>query len=403
MPGDIVKIIRTLEILMRFLIFMCGEGLGHTGRCIAIGKELLATGHEVYFGAYGYSKELIEKEGYKVYKIAQELRLVGNSGRFDLKESVKCTLSTMDIAGVYQVLNLVKSSRADAVISDGYYLGILAAHMKNIPVYIVANQSNMIEFFQENGFFMSFLGKLTKRFYDQVYGIVHAIIVPDFPYPYTVCRNNLSFPRNVQPKIKYSGPIIRKGPEKATAKNLIHPHVLCTIGGFGYRFPILQKVISTAKLDKNIHYTIVTGPNISPAQLTEVPENVEVQEFIADLFSYYKSTDVVISACGHGTTMETLSYGVPMLVFPDEGQREQENNAQLVDEMGYGKRMDYQMTADSLLKSIKEVLGSRKSKDNTNMLKNMAYELEGAVFMRKLLEKEILVHAVPKDGDTPSS
>jgi uncharacterized protein (TIGR00661 family) len=165
----------------------------------------------------------------------------------------------------------------------------------------------------------------------------------------------------------------------------------------------LQKVISTAKLDKNIHYTIVTGPNISPAQLTEVPENVEVQEFIADLFSYYKSTDVVISACGHGTTMETLSYGVPMLVFPDEGQREQENNAQLVDEMGYGKRMDYQMTADSLLKSIKEVLGSRKIKDNTDMLKSMAYELEGAVFMRKLLEKEILVHAVPKDGDTPSS
>jgi UDP:flavonoid glycosyltransferase YjiC (YdhE family) len=43
---------------MRFLILMCGEGLGHTGRCIAIGKELLAAGHKADFGAYGYKRNL---------------------------------------------------------------------------------------------------------------------------------------------------------------------------------------------------------------------------------------------------------------------------------------------------------------------------------------------------------
>lgn len=388
---------------MRFLIFMCGEGLGHTGRCIAIGKELLAAGYEVYFGAYGYSKKLIEKEGYKVYKIPQELRLVGNSGTFDLKESIKSTLSAMNIAGIYSIFKLMKSSRPDAVISDGYYLGIVAAHMKNIPVYIIVNQSNMVEFFLKKGFFMGLLGRFTKRLYDQVYTIVHTIIIPDFPAPYTVCRNNLSFSGKVQHKIKYTGPIIRKGPEKAATKELVHPHVLCTIGGFGYRLPILQKVLSTAKLDKSIHYTIVTGPNVSPAQLTEVPENVEVKDFIADPFSYYKSTDVVISACGHGTTMETLSYGIPMLTFPDRGQKEQENNAKLIDEMGYGKRMDYEVSADSLLRSIREVLGSSQIKENTKMLKKMASQMEGAGFMRKLLEKDLLAHTVLNDGDMPVS
>lgn len=384
---------------MRFLIFMCGEGLGHTGRCIAIGKELLATGYEVCFGAYGYSKELIEKEGYKVHKIPQELRLVGNAGTFDLKESIKSTMSAMDIAGIHSIFKLMKSSRPDAVISDGYYLGIIAAHIKNIPVYIIVNQSNMVEFFWKKGFFMELLGRLTKRFYEQVYIIAHTIIVPDFPAPYTVCRKNLSFSGKVQHKIRYTGPIIRKGPEKSTAKNLVHPHVLCTIGGFGYRLPILQKVITTAKLDKSIHYTIVTGPNVSPAQLAEVPENVEVQDFIADPFSYYKSTDVVISACGHGTTMETLSYGVPMLVFPDRRQKEQENNAQLIDEMGYGKRMDYEISADSLLRSIREMLGNSKIKENTNALKKMASQIEGAVFTRKLLERDLRSHTVPNDQD----
>ncbi|WP_269848631.1 hypothetical protein [Methanosarcina horonobensis] len=46
---------------MKILLFICGEGLGHTGRCLALGREFLAAGHEVNFGAYGYSKELVQK------------------------------------------------------------------------------------------------------------------------------------------------------------------------------------------------------------------------------------------------------------------------------------------------------------------------------------------------------
>jgi len=48
---------------MKLLILICGEGLGHTSRCLALGKELISAGHETYFGAYGYSKKLIEKQG----------------------------------------------------------------------------------------------------------------------------------------------------------------------------------------------------------------------------------------------------------------------------------------------------------------------------------------------------
>ena len=50
---------------MKILILICGEGLGHTSRCLALGKEFLTAGHEVHFGAYGYSKEMIEKTGYE--------------------------------------------------------------------------------------------------------------------------------------------------------------------------------------------------------------------------------------------------------------------------------------------------------------------------------------------------
>jgi UDP:flavonoid glycosyltransferase YjiC (YdhE family) len=52
---------------MKVMIFVCGEGLGHTSRCISIGKELVSAGHDVHFGAYGYSRELIERKGFKTH------------------------------------------------------------------------------------------------------------------------------------------------------------------------------------------------------------------------------------------------------------------------------------------------------------------------------------------------
>jgi UDP-N-acetylglucosamine--N-acetylmuramyl-(pentapeptide) pyrophosphoryl-undecaprenol N-acetylglucosamine transferase len=48
---------------MRIMILICGEGLSQTSRCLALGKELLTAGYEVHFGAYGYSKKMVEKMG----------------------------------------------------------------------------------------------------------------------------------------------------------------------------------------------------------------------------------------------------------------------------------------------------------------------------------------------------
>ena len=61
---------------MKILLFMCREGLGHISRCLALEKEFLVAGHEVYFGAYGHSKKLVEKTGYQAYEIPPEIKLV---------------------------------------------------------------------------------------------------------------------------------------------------------------------------------------------------------------------------------------------------------------------------------------------------------------------------------------
>ncbi|MDM7918141.1 MAG: glycosyltransferase family protein, partial [Methanosarcina sp.] len=122
---------------MRIMIFMCGEGLGHTSRCLALGKELLAAGHEIEFGAYGYSKDLVEKTGYQAQEIPSEIKLVGKAGGLDMAGSIEATLKNAQLLGGPRVLKLIRDFKPEVVVSDSYYLSILAAIVLKIPVYLI--------------------------------------------------------------------------------------------------------------------------------------------------------------------------------------------------------------------------------------------------------------------------
>ncbi|MDK2891970.1 hypothetical protein [Methanohalophilus sp.] len=112
---------------MKVFIFVCGEGLGHTARSMAAGKEFENENHKVVFGAYGYSAELIRKNGFRVIPIPPEIRLVGDSGTLDMKTSIIESLKLRQIRGLFRVMRMIKNEKPDVVLSDSYYLGTLSA------------------------------------------------------------------------------------------------------------------------------------------------------------------------------------------------------------------------------------------------------------------------------------
>ena len=372
---------------MKVLIFTCGEGLGHTGRSISLGRELLSAGHIVYFGAYGSSKELIESSGHEVSAIPQELRLTGKAGSLDLEASIWKTIANISAKDIRSVFALIGEKNPDVVISDGYYLGILAARTKKIRTCMIVNQSNMEEFFNNKGPVVKFLGVLVRNFYHYIYRTVDCIVVPDFPKPHTLCARNLAFPEDVMGKVRFSGPLIRKRYDEVLAKDLPRPHVLCTIGGFGFRKKILENIVDAAWMDEDIKYTFITGPAIGKDELHEVPPNVNICTFIADPFPYYRSSDLVISAGGHGTLMETLGFGLPLFSFPDRGHNEQENNARVVEDMEYGRKLDYSVSPQEILSLIREVVYEGRFRENTEILRDQTAMSYGPAFVRELLEK----------------
>jgi uncharacterized protein (TIGR00661 family) len=104
---------------------MCGEGLGHTSRCLALGKEFLAAGHEVNFGAYKHSKKLVEKTGYLAYEIPSEIRLAGETGVFDIKKSIIETVRNVSPSGFRKLLKLIEKLIRIAI-KDPFLVRILS-------------------------------------------------------------------------------------------------------------------------------------------------------------------------------------------------------------------------------------------------------------------------------------
>lgn len=371
---------------MRILIFICGEGLGHTSRCTALGRELLAAGHEVHFGAYGYSKKFVERKGYKTHELPPEIKLVGASGGLDLKKSVLETLKGGNAAGLLKVLKLLKETDPEIVVSDSYFTGVLASKIRKLPVYFIVNQSNMEVFFKNGGIAFQGLGSLIKLVYRDVFRRVDRVIVPDYPLPFTLCKLNLDFESQISKEVFFSGPLVLKKYDEVTPLHLKNPHVLSLIGGFGYRKPIFDKILEVANLDRSINYTLLSGPNLDPSVFSSLPANVTLKPFIEDQFPYLKASELVIAPGGHSTIMEALSFGIPVLSFPDMKHFEQESNAKGLEVGGFGKSLSYEASSAQILSSIKELLEDKKIRENVKRMKNLSEELNAPVAIRQLLE-----------------
>lgn len=380
--------------MMRVMILVCGEGLGHTSRCISIGRELTATGHDVYFGAYGYSRELIERNGFITHEIPPEITLVGNAGTLNIKKSIIATFKKWEYSpsrwGLVELRRLLKKERPDVVISDSYFMGILSARLHSIPCYIIVNQSDMEEFFKGKGVSNKILAEIVKQFCTGMFKLADGVIIPDYPLPHTVCRKNLKFKENMWKKVFFSGPLAGKSFEETTAKELNRPHVLCTIGGFGHREPIFRKVIEAAGIDSNINYTLLSGPSVDPSDFSNIPENVQTLKFIDDQFPYLKASDVIIAPGGHSTMMEAMSFAVPMITIPDQNHSEQQNNAIVIEEDELGKKLDYSASPEDILENIRLLIDDEKYRNRLAEMQEMALELDGAGAVRKMIEEKIV-------------
>jgi predicted glycosyltransferase len=296
----------------RILVAPLDWGLGHATRCIPIIYRLLEQGHEVFIGAEGTVKNLLQQEfpdieclPLKGYQISYSKT---RRGLFlcMLKQIPKIITA---IANERRWLKqIIKKNKIDIVISDNRF------GLYNREVYSVFITHQL---FIKSPFLQAFLQRLNYHFinkYDECW-------VPDFNEP-PYLAGLLSHPKKMPvTAVKYIGWLSRFGkPGKKEWK-----YILILLSGPEPQRSILEKIMLDELESFSEPVLLVRGlPGTN--SLLSVRANVKYLNHLPakQLEEAILNASFVIARSGYSTIMDLLKLKKKTILIPTPGQTEQE-------------------------------------------------------------------------------
>ena len=207
--------------------------------------------------------------------------------------------------------------------------------------------------------------------------------------PFTICRKNISLTPKLAEKTEYLGPLVRKLPHEIKKKKPEGKRVFSSIGGFGYRAKLLEKIVAVSKNLKSYQFDLVAGPN---AARLPAGSNIHTYAQVQDPFGLMDRSSLVICGGGHSTIMESVCLGKPILSAPDAFHFEQESNASELQRLGLGTRIDYQTPAPAIEELILDHTQNPEMKKRLSRMVRLGRKLDGrkkiAELARELKQKK---------------
>ena len=360
---------------MRILISVCGEGFGHTTRCLAVGEEL-SKEHEVKFIAYGKSMEYIRKCNYEVFETYPEIKLSGYEGRFDIKGSI-FNSGHKPTEAIKRELKIVKRYKPDLIIIDCKYSTALIAKLLNIPFYVITNQN-----YTRSKDSRRFIVYPVMRFLNIINRRAKGVIIPDLPMPYTVCEYNLTMLNNLH----FIGPLIRYNVEDYEDDEE-EDYILSVIGGFEYRYRILELLNEVSKR-RGIKVKMVCGSYEVAEKLRRIKApNVEIIPFTTNMEDLIRRCSFIVCHGGHSTLMEAISFGKPVITIPDLYHPEQENNSKKIGDLKCGIALSHMDLEDTLEWAIDEIMSNPIYFRNARRLRELCKFYNGRKNIREIVNR----------------
>jgi MGT family glycosyltransferase len=125
------------------------------------------------------------------------------------------------------------------------------------------------------------------------------------------------------------------------------------------------------------------GYRIPRQDLGQLPENFQVAPHVPQL-TVLAEADIFVTQGGLNSTMESLFYGVPMIVIPHT--REQRLTARRIRDLGLGVVLERNELTDELLRATaREVVADRPLRDRVRHMQQRTREAGGAQFAADIL------------------
>jgi uncharacterized protein (TIGR00661 family) len=106
--------------------------------------------------------------------------------------------------------------------------------------------------------------------------------------------------------------------------------------------------------------------------------NVTVYGWIRNRFEHLKACDLVIARAGHGTIVQSICYGKPIILVPTPSHTEQLNNAKNAVELGVAEMIeqDY-LNRHLLLANVRKILENSQFQERAKQIQEDVMELNG--------------------------
>ena len=196
-----------------------------------------------------------------------------------------------------------------------------------------------------------------SSFYDQALSVDRIVVLtsPEFDYAAATVPANVSYVGPVLDDPEWTEPW-----EPPWAADDPRPLVLV---GFSSTYqdqgPILRRVVE-ALSTLPVRAVVTLGQMLDPGEVGS-SANVAVVASVPHR-SVLPQASLVISHCGHGTTIKALAAGVPMVCIPMG--RDQNDTAARVVEAGAGVRLRTSASSARIRTAVSQVLGDHRFADN---------------------------------------
>ena len=310
------------------LFFVCGEGLGHTSRCLKAAHYCEAQGAVCHLAAYGQSHTFLTKSGWpRLRTIPREVTLAGDMGLFCIRKTLWNSKGVpRDLARSYrQARDLIEEIKPDILIADTMYAPVEAARRDGVPVLFITNQNSFstLAGSGENGW--AALGRLVSWYLT----LPDKVIIPDFAPPATVSRYNIKIPPDRESQYRFIGPLIDiSRSEYPCAEKTI----FASFGGESFKSPLYRPLAESAERRSDLSFEVFA----QVPGLPDTTDNFRTHGYVPDLLSHLCCAEVAILHGGLTTLHEALFFQKPVVMVIDPHHPEQGNNARAITGMGAG-------------------------------------------------------------------
>jgi len=351
----------------------CGMGLGHVSRSQPVASELRRRGTDVMFSTYLEGVDYATRHGFPTARSPAISMVNDASGSIDLKMSTLIqgipAIPTF-MSQVNAELRYMKAFRPHVVVSDSRLSSIFAARLLGVPVVLIINQftpmvprgsDKFMLFKVADGVIMTLIGRC--------WGLSDVVLIPDFPYPYTISVDSLRIPEPYKDLVRFVGAILPVKPEQVTDRNKVRKRLgvekkerLIYAGISGpkaERMPLLS-ILEEALMNFPPRYKVVMsmgtpGGGSVPSQLGRL---IKIP-WVENRFDYLNACDLVVSRAGHETLMQSICYGKPSIIIPVPSHPEQYGNARRATEFGVAEAIhQHEVSGEKLLSLADSILNS---------------------------------------------